>query len=362
MYRFVFSPAKHEAWIQAFTHDPSNRYSFALRYGLAINPLKYTDDYQIQALHKLFSWGIGNRGFDALKTLRLARFNQLWDATPAEYKTAEFAPQMAREYARMVNHATGITMGRAPEWTNWVMFAPKLEGSRWAWMIGDTLKTAKTFKEWNHATPPQRMAAIADFKGKAAVVATYASLLALNQGILSATGSEQEVNWLNPRKGDFWAFKIAGMNLGIVSPMIGIIRLFANLAHAAVGERKKVEELQTRSGEAFEVAGEYIGGKFAPVTQFARNVIFQSDYRGRPMPWSEDRVPAALRRQGIEGYSWGEWLTDQFGPIPVEEAAREIWTAYGMDTVKMRDIFRALITAGFMGTTGARLSEDMSLR
>lgn len=356
MYNFVFSPAKHEQAMKALVL--TRNYATAKRYGLAVDPFKYTDDYQVQALHKLFSWGIGNRGFDALKTLRMARFNQLWDATPPQLKT----PDMAREYARAVNHATGITMGRAPEWTNWVLFAPKLEGSRWGFMIGDMLRAMKTFKEWRHATPEQRMAAISEVKGKAAIVAFYSALLAMNQGILMATGSEQSINVTDPRRGDFWAFKIAGFNLGIVSPMIGMVRLFANLAHAAVGERNKVEALQTRSGQAFERVGEYVGGKFAPITQFGRNVIFQSDYRGRPMPWSEDRVPAALRRQGIDRYGWGEWLTDQFAPIPFEEAAREIWMAYGMDEVRMNDIMRALLVAGSMAATGARVSEDLSIR
>lgn len=349
--------AYHERRMQDLKNDPL--FILGRRSGLQNDPFKYTDDYQVVALTRFFSHMIGNRGFDALKTLRQARFNQIWNGTPEKYKT----PEMAALIADSVNHATGIVKGRSPEWTNWAFFAPKLEGSRWAWMVKDPAKAIYTFRKWNTTLPEERYWAMHELMGKAAIFGMYASLLAMNQGLLKAVGSSQNVNapfvegW-DPRRGDFLSFKIAGFNLGVVGPMIGMIRLFVNLYQAARGPRKGVRALTGRGEEMYEVAGKYARGKLSPFGAFGYTAASQSDYERRPVPWSTDKTPASLRRRGKYRYTWGEYLGESFAPIPAEEAIREVWRGQGMDEPAIEYWLKAIGIAGVMAGTGARVTED----
>ena len=74
-------------------------------------------------------------------------------------------------------------------------------------------------------------------------------------------------------------------------------------------------------------------------------------------------LPRRLRSEGIKPYSWTEYATQQAAMIPVQEALKEVW---GKDLL-MSDADRerslkALATIIVMGGTGARVSEDYSLR
>ncbi len=345
--------AYHEQMMQNLTRDPL--FVKARRAGLANDPQRYTDDYNSafsQWFHKL---GLGgNRGFDALKIFRQARFNQIWNDLPASLQT----PESATFIADGVNHATGVVKMRFREWANWTFFAPKLEGSRWAWMIGDPVKAAKTLADWKEATPEERQFALGQVKEKATIAGVYLSLLALNQGLLSASDSKQKINFTNPRRGDFLAFKAAGHDFGLISPMLGMVRLFANLYHAARGQRGKVEALTPRAEELGQEGESYLRGKLSPFMGFGMDLGFQADYAGRPLPFSNDKVPAYMRREGVKKYTYPEYTLEQFAPIPVEEAIREVWRHQGMSDAQINTYLKALATGVVMGTTGARMSED----
>lgn len=346
--------AYHEMMMENLTHDPN--YITAKRAGLANDPMRYTDDYQRNWVGTwLEKVGLtGNRGFDALKLFRQARFNQIWNGMPDSMKT----PDNAKLIADGVNHATGIVRERFPEWSNWAFFAPKLEGSRWAWMLADPLKAGRIFSEWNKSTPAEQQFALSELKQKATITGVYLSLLAANQGLLSATGSKDEINFTNPRRGDFLAFKGAGHQFGIISPLLGVVRLFANMLHASIGSRSKFEQMESRSDQMATVAKGYVRGKLSPFASFATDLATQSDFQGRPLPFSDDKVPSYLKKQGVQKYTYGEYAAQQFTPIPVSEAVREVWAKQGMDESLMNHWLWALSSAAIMGSTGARVSRD----
>lgn len=350
--------AYHERMMQDLVRDPL--YVTARRAGLANDPVRYHDDYQNSSMVKwLGKFGLtGNRGFDALKLFRQARFNQLWNSAAPKMQT----PAYAKILADSVNHASGVVNMPFREWANWTFFAPKLESARWAWMFKDPAIAAKTFAGWRTATPEARQFAMSELKQKAAIAGTYYGLLALNQGILAANGSDQKVNLTNPRRADFMAFKVAGHNLGVVGPMLGMVRLFVNLAHAAGGKRGQVESLTPRAEEFGQIAEEYTRGKLSPFAGTVMDFASQSDFQGRPLPFSTDRVPAHLRRQRIGAYTWPEYLSTQFTPIPASEAIREVWRDQGMTEDQMQLYAKALGIGFVMGSTGARLSLDVPRR
>lgn len=346
--------AYHEMMMQGLVRDPN--YITARRAGLANDPMKYTDDFQNTWVGSyLDKVGLtGNRGFDALKLFRQARFNQIWNAFPESMKTADNAKMVADS----VNHATGVVRMKFREWANWTFFAPKLEGSRWAWMIGDPAKAAKIISKWSEASDAEKAFALREVKQKATIAGVYLGLLALNQGLLSATGSNQKINVTDPRRSDFLAFKAGGYKFGIISPLIGVVRLLANLVHAAGGTRGKVESMTPRAEEFGQIGESYLRGKLSPFAGFATDLASQSDFQGRPLPFSSDKVPSNLRKKGIGKYTYAEYAAQQFTPIPVSEAIHEVWAKQGMDENTMVHYLKAITSGLVAGSTGARMSKD----
>ena len=299
----------------------------------------------------------GNRGFDALKIYRQARFNQIWDVFTDDQKT----PEMAKLVADDVNHSTGYVRAKIPNALSTPFFAPRLEVARWAWLIGDTAKDAKIFATWKDASPEEQSFAIRDVKRKAIIAGTYASLLAANEGLLLATGSKEKINWNNPRKPDYLAFKGFGHQLGVASPTIGIFRYLANMLYASIEGRTKAETKDSRREEELELTGKYVLNKLSPFGSFVADVAGQADYSNRPLPFSKDKVPAYLRREGKGKYTAAEYAASQLAPIPLEDAIKEVWSNQGMSQHRINDWLAALATGAIVGGTGARVEKDTQL-
>ena len=156
------------------------------------------EDYNSPDTAKYFGGltGMGNRGYTVLKILRQDMFDQHWNQLPKSVQI----PEIAESLANAINHATGVVKGRAPTGTNIALFAPRLEASRVMWLLGDPLKATGTLLNWKNASMGEKHFAMNQLKEKAWVVGTLGSLLALNQGVLSATGSNQKINVTEPFK------------------------------------------------------------------------------------------------------------------------------------------------------------------
>jgi hypothetical protein len=87
--------------------------------------------------------------------------------------------------------------------------------------------------------------------------------------------------------------------------------------------------------------------------------LMQSDYQGRPLPWSQDQTPAYLRRQGIGPYTYGEYLGQQ-APIPFAEALRETWKQQGVDESTI-ERWSKIIAVGAAASTGIRVGQDYNV-
>jgi hypothetical protein len=354
--------AYHEKKMQELRADPL--FTRGRRAGLQNDPFKHTDDYQIVWFHKHFGGLVGNRGFDALKLLRQARFNQLVNGTPASLQ----GPLMDAMWADDANHSSGIIKsnfsGKIMEPVNWLAFAPKLEGSRWAWMLHDPVKAMNVFRRiaaGAEVAPEEKLWATSVLKDRLTVSIMYASLLAMNQGILKAVGSDQEVNWKDPTKPDYLSFKIAGFNVGVVGPMIGMVKLTRNLWHDVFGHRTKFEQLTPRFSASGAHLLKYARGKASPFASFGITSIYGSDPSGRQVPWNTDKVSHRDKITGRGRMGYGEYAANEFLPIPLEETAREVFKGYGMDDHSIKMWSRALIGVGLpTALTGVRVSEDES--
>ncbi len=357
--------AYHERMMQDLVRDPN--FITAKRAGLANDPFKYQDEYQNKGVVKVFkNIGLmGNRGFDGLKMFRQFRFNQEWSTTPESLKTPEYAKLLADR----LNKATGVTnvnLGKLAPASRTIFFAPKMEFARWAHNFGDPVKDAITIGRALHdktsVTPEVYRNATRDMRQKVTMAGTMLGALALNQALLTATGSKQTINLGNPRSQDWMAFKAFGHNFSIVSPDINSIRFLINIAHDAFGARTKLEQLQaTRGDEAGTHSLDYAMTKLSPFAGVARDSLFQSDAYGRPMPWSNDPLSYRSKEHGeTTRYSAGEYASKKLLPIPMEEAATEIWKQQGATDDQVSKWLRGIAIGLVAGGTGVRISNDTS--
>ena len=349
--------AYHERMMTDLERNPN--YITARRAGLENDPSRRVDDYQKAWLGGWFSklGFAGNRGFDGLKLLRQDLFDKQWNELPESMKTKDMAAMMADA----INHSTGATIIRFPQWMQSTFFAPRLEASRWQWLLQDPAKAAKilTPSYWKTATDAEKAFAIKQVKEKATIAGVYLSLLAANQGLLSATGSKQSINFDDPTHSDFLQFKGDGFKFGVGTPFLGIVRLLTSLVNSARGHPANYQKRESTADQMTSAVAQYTRGKLSPFGQVAADVVTGSDYQGRPLPFSNAKVPPSLHKQGIyTRYSYPEYFSEKFMPIPVSDAIQEVWKHQGMDESTMHHWMGAIMSGAVSGLTGTRLSPD----
>lgn len=362
-FRMMGDKAYHERIMQDMVRDPL--FIKAKRSGLANDPFQYTDAFQNPESVKIFKeiGLIGNRGFDGLKLLRQFRFNQEWGTTPPELRT----DLMAKIYSEGINKATGHSdLKGLSKGVKSLFFAPALEASKWAMQFTDPAKDSATLLrslyDQKGVAPEQVKGAQQRMKFAVQAAGTYLGLLTLNQAILSATGSDQEINFTDPRHGGDWLhFKGFGMKS---TPLAGFLRpmtYLMGLTHAFWGDRSKYEQSQgSRAGDAAKETGEYLRSKLHPAFGLAADAITGSDFQGNTMPWNDDKIPKFQAREGVHQYSAGEYAATHLAPIPWAEAAKEVWTEQGIGEAQQKEWMNALRQAFMAATTATRLTEDNS--
>jgi hypothetical protein len=355
MYKMVGDRAFFEREMQDLVRRPN--YVPARQAGLVVDPFQYEDYNSPEttlAMGRLT--GMGNRGYAVLKILRQDMFDQQWNSLPQTTKT----PEVAKSLADGINHATGVIRSRVFPKASIALFAPRLLASRAAWLTTDPLKAAETFTHWKNASEADKIFALHQVKEKAWVMGTMLGLLALNQGMLSALGSKQQVNLDDPMKSDWLKFKVAGMDFAYGNQFLTMARLPVRLWRIREKGTGKLKNLIFPDEDSYSVLGEYARGQLSPFASLASTIWFQSDWAKRPLPGSPSPVPKRLAQQGVKPYTWTEFLTEQFAPIPMEEALREVWQGgFHMTPQQESQARKALATLAVMSATGARLTDDI---
>jgi hypothetical protein len=268
----------------------------------------------------------GGRGFDALFHLRQDMFDQAWNQLSVTMRT----PEMAEMLANSINNATGFTKGgkgtagilQSPI-TKVLFFAPKLIASRFKWLIQDPARMLNTFGKMANpflkVSPEERMSAIYEAKNKAKFLGVMTGTLLANQALLSVAGSNQSVNFLDPKKRDWLAYKGFGYELATIGAFTRIIRLIAQEYNAVFGELSRWQKAKGGREQAMKDAlYTYLRSGLSPIT---RDIIVAStgkDYVGNTAPWSKEQPDRGRRK-----LTWREIIQEQFAPIPISEAATQ---------------------------------------
>lgn len=379
MYRMVGTPdpigqAAGKAYYERQVQDLMQRknYTTAQRAGLVNDPFHYEDfnSPETSSYWKSFT-EMGNRGYTVLKLLRQDMFDQMWDQLP---KTSQI-PEVAEALADGINHSTGVVKSLpGSRHLAKVFFAPKLEASRAAWLVGDTARAGGAMLNWKNADLGEKTFAMNYLKERLWIAGTFATMLAANQGFLMATGSNQQVNLTDPFKSDWLKFKVAGMNVTYGNPMITLMRLPVRVGMAIANNRGKFSKIIYPDESVYKIMGDYVRSQMSPFAGVSSDLLFGSDYQQRPLPRAlfgtipgPENMPKRLRAQGVQPYGWGEYFLETGSMIPVEEVVRDVFgRGMGMPPDQQKSVFNTVVLstlkAAAMAGTGTRITEDFEAK
>lgn len=323
--------------------------------------------------------GGGNVSARTWGALVEARF-RLWNAAMERHiksgkYSAEDIDSIGRELAVWANHATGS--GKGPITAHPVIssafFGPKLAQSYWNRLIGDPIKTVGTWANWNRATAGEKVVAMQRLRGAVTAALTYSGMLAANQQLLAATGQKDQINWNDPSKSDWLAFKGWGFRFGLPGAMHSEIALIGQiLASQSLSEEQlaaqgmKVGRGKLSPSQLASLRQEYVGRqiigyfekKATPVYQLGKELVTGHEFTGRPLPWAtEKQTPKeALKHPRV---SWGEYAWSH-APIPLSGAAKYVYEELRKAGASVTDAsmwMRAAMVGGMSATTGIEPKE-----
>jgi len=205
------------------------------------------------------------------------------------------------------------------------------------------------------------------------VFGTFASLLAANQGLLSAAGSQQKINGIpeslggagvDPLKGDFMKFKALGGNIAYGGALLTMTKLPVRIATAILYEGKGSKYV-LEDERVDKVIGSYIRSQMSPFAGTVADLALGRDYEQRPLPAKmfglaeqTGKVPKRLQEMGVdEPYNWAEFTATKL-PIPVAEGIKEGLRGSGMSDEQAKYWLRAMAITSLMTATGTRITED----
>ena len=283
---------------------------------------------------------------------------ELWEGQMNKFlkpdMTKEEVLDIGKNLAVWANHATGSGKGPVAD-VGGVLFGPKLTQSKLNRLFTDPAQTIKTFANWQNASAGEKAVAWTRLSGATQYLVTGLGFLAVNQGLLSALGirkKDDQINWTDPMKSDFLAFKLGGIE-GYVPGLHTEIRTLAKILATAFMSRKELRG-ESRQSKLGEIVWQYGAGKLTPAIQRGLEVGLGQDYRGRPVPWSSDQGTPKEPR-----LSWGEYL-GSIGPIPLEGPIGYVYDHLkksGASSMDAATITKGLIITG-LGATGLHVQES----
>lgn len=340
-YRFLGNKALHEAQMQALENHPL--YNLALRSKLRVAP-GMIEDYASYGKFLGTLGEAGNRAMDSLKTFRMDMF-----ASELEKFAPEIRQDVAPLLAQFINHISGfgdIGHGTHATVMREVMFAPSLEASRWANVVGDPIKYAKVRANWKNATPAEK-AMTKYYAGQQAKLAgVMVTALLANQALQSATGQEDGVNLTDPSRSDWMKFKWDSHTYDITGNVTSPVKFIGTMLKDVLTESQRGEGHLERMGKD---SLRYVRGKVDPKYGIAADVLDNQNAIGQAVPWT-DEVRKKQRQISWSEYAWSH------APIPVAEAAREIYDSMvenGTDEVTAHDLIGGIM-AGVIGAFGVK--------
>jgi hypothetical protein len=347
-----WSPAATERLLNNMKRQP--RWDLGLRSGLDVG-----ENSHPSGILSGGAKGPAARAWSILGALRFELWNREMDRYVKPGMSHEQVLDIGKNLAEWANHATGSAKGPIASLGGNVLFGPKLTQSKLNRLFADPVKTARTFANWSSASAGEKAAALTRLSGLAQYVGTGLGFLAVNQGVLMATGQKQNINFTDPTKGDFLAFKAGGLEWSLPGLHSEIKTLGKILATSLMGDKDFNKRFPKQNKQAIlaEIFGQYALGKAHPAVQLGKEILTAQDYFGRPMPWSASPGTAYKPRYGSL-----EWAVTH-GPIPLTEPIRYVYDQLrkgGASALDALSIVKGVILTA-VGATGVHIGVDYSV-
>jgi hypothetical protein len=331
-------------------------FDLALRSGLDVGAKSHAGDL----LSRPAKGSTSSRAWDILTTVRF----KLWDGQMQKLiKPGMSQEQMldfGKNMAEWANHATGSAKGKIANLGGNVLFGPKLTQSKLNRIFADPVQTVRTFANWKNATPGERAVAQTRVSGAMQYVATGLGFLAVNQGFLWATKDKDKINFTDPTKSDFLAFKAGGMEFSIP----GLHSEFRMLSKVIATSWMTNKELRGESKQAHiaQILGEYEMNKLNPGIGFGLEALLGQNYMRRPLPWApESPLPKkAPSKPPPARMGWPEYALSH-GPIFLQGPAGFFYDQLRKQGASAQDAMTMVKNAlliGLVGFTGVHIRPD----
>ena len=321
---------------------------------------------QLPVLRRLV--GSAGRAWDMLGVTRFEMWKAAMKGHIKEGMSHAELLDYGKEFAEWANDATGAGKGKIANIGGETLFGPKLTQSKInrLYQIGNT---PWNFANWRTLTPGQKAVAWQRLSGATQYVTTRLGMLAVNQGILSASGSDQKINWFDPNKSDYMQFKGFGLELGIPGMMTelrALARVLSLSYWEYVPDSKKIQlakvfgpaftqqPRETGVRAVYDIGKDWLTGKFHPAIERSAEFVSGRTFTGRPLPWSQR--PGTEEKPRMETK---EYLAT-IGPIPLQGPLKYVYDRLketGATASEAVEITKGLIIAGF-GATGAHVREE----
>ena len=231
-------------------------YPLALGSGLDVGPRSHPS-----GLISRYYNGPASRAWDMLTIMRY----ELWEGQMHKWWNPEMSKEEAldigKNLATWANHATGSGAGPVAD-LGGALFGPKLTQSKLNRLISDPINTVRTYQNWKNATPGEKAVARVRLSGATQYLATGVGFLAVNQGLLMALGvkdKDKQINFTDPNRGDFLAFKLGGIE-GYIPGLHTEIRTVAKILATSFMTNQQLRG-ESRDKHTSDIIGEYISGK-----------------------------------------------------------------------------------------------------
>lgn len=344
-YHGAFSKGYSGRMLNMMEGDPL--FDTALRSGLDAGRGSHPSGLISRSYH-----GPAQRAWDMLTVMRF----ELWKRQMGKYikpgtSQAEVL-DIGQNMATWANHATGSGKGIVSNLGGNALFGPKLTQSKLNRITIDPAQTIKTFTNWKDATAGEKAVAMTRLSGATQFLVTNLGFLGVNAGLLYALGSKDEVNFTDPTKSDFMAFKGSGI-VGNVPGLHTEIKTLAKVLAVSFASRQELHG-ESKFASTAKTVGQYGMGKLTPTIQRGLEVGFGQDWAGRPLPWSsEEGTPSKPK------LTYGEYAAD-IGPIPLSGPIGYVYDQLkqsGASSLDASQITKALIIGG-LGAPGFHIREN----
>lgn len=329
-------------------------FNTAIRSGVDVGPKSHAIGLlsDTGATGKTGFWKAAARSWDMLSVMRF----ELWKRQMAKYVKPGMSDaevlDIGKNLATWANHATGSGKGVVSELGGELLFGPKLTQAKINRLTIDPVKTAKTFLNWNGASVGERAAAMTRLSGATQFLLTNLGFLGVNAGVLAALGSKEKINFTDPMKGDFLAFKGGGIS-GNVPGLHTELRTLSKILATSFASRKELRG-ESKFSKTASIAGGYGMAKLTPTIQRVLEGTLGQDWLGRPLPWSKEA--GTENRPKLTYWDYAASI----GPIPLSGPTGFVLNKLqkgGVSALDRTAIVKALIIGG-LGAPGFHVHES----